>query len=107
VEVLRSSLKKYNIEVRYIQEFSQTKMTIMIVDRRSSIVIEVKNDKATDPLDAIGQTTYSTRNLTVLSHVSIFESYWALSQMYEESVNELISTKEYLSKVLKEIDNKK
>ncbi len=56
--------------------------------------------------DAMGMAINSTRVLTVLSYVSIFESYWTLSQMYEESRNELASTKEYLSKVLKEIDNK-
>ena len=35
----------------------------------------------------------------------IFESYWALSQMYEESINELAYTKEYLNKVLNELDS--
>lgn len=79
---------------------------MVIVDRKYSIVTEVKNDNAANSLDAVGQSTYSTRPLTVLSYVSIFESYWVLSQMYEESRNELASTKEYLSKVLKEIDNK-
>lgn len=61
----------------------------------------MKNDYAVSTFDAMGIATYSTRILTVLSYVSIFESYWALSQMYEESMNELEATKEYLNKVLK------
>jgi two-component system sensor histidine kinase VicK len=109
VREVRSALQRDvdNINIKFIQEFSQTKISIVIVDRRRSIVTEVKNDDASTTLEAIGQSTYSTRILTVLSYVSIFESYWALSQMYEESVNELASTKEYLDKVLKEIDHNK
>jgi hypothetical protein len=98
-------VKNYDIDIKFIQEFSQTKISIMVVDKKSSIVVEVKDDDALNSLDA--QSTYSTRVLTVLSYVSIFESYWALSQMYEESINELASTKEYLDKVLTEIDDNK
>ena len=70
IEELRSELKNYNIVVKYIQEFSQTKITMMVVDRKSSFVIEIKKDDATNTLDAVGQSTYSTRILTVLSYVS-------------------------------------
>jgi two-component system, OmpR family, sensor histidine kinase VicK len=107
VEELRSELKPYNIEVKYIQEFSQTKISMLIADRKTSIVIELKDDNAIDTLDAIGQSTYSTRSLTVLSYVSIFESYWTLSELHEESENELAYTKEYLNKVLNELDSQK
>jgi two-component system, OmpR family, sensor histidine kinase VicK len=100
---LRSELRPYNIEVKYIQEFSQTKMTILVVDRSSSLVIELQNDQAENTLEAMGQSIYSTRILTVLSYVSIFESYWTLSQLHEESTNELADTKEYLDKVLTEL----
>lgn len=107
VEELRSELKPYNIEVKYIQEFSQTKISILVADRKSSIVIELKDDNATDSLGAAGQSTYSTRILTVLSYVSIFESYWTLSELHEQSENELAYTKDYLNKVLNELDTKK
>ena len=103
VEELRSELKQFNIDVKYIQEFSQTKMSIIVVDRIRSLVIELKNDDAFNTLHAMGQGIYSTRILTVLSYVSIFESYWTLSQLYEESTNELANTKEYLDKVLNEL----
>jgi two-component system sensor histidine kinase VicK len=107
-EELRIDLKRHNIDVKYIQEFSQTKISIIVVDRNKSLVVELKNDNALNTLDAMGQSTYSTRILTVLSYVSIFESYWTLSELYEESANELAYTKEYLKKVLTEIDiNKK
>ncbi len=106
VEELRSELKKqrYSIDVKFVPIFSQTKMTIAIVDRKASIVIELRNDNTMDTLEAIGQSTHSTRILTVLSYVSIFESYWTLSSLFEESESELADTKEYLDKVLNELD---
>jgi two-component system, OmpR family, sensor histidine kinase VicK len=107
VEELRLDLRDHNIDVKYIQEFSQTKISIAIVDRNRSIVIELKNDNTMDPLEAIGLSTYSTRLLTVLSYVSIFESYWTLSSLFEESESELAYTKEYLNKVLNEMDRQK
>jgi two-component system sensor histidine kinase VicK len=107
VEELRLDLKYHNIDVKYIQEFSQTKISIIVVDKSKSLVIELENDNASNSLDAMGQSTYSTRILTVLSYVSIFDSYWTLSQLYEESTNELAYTKEYLNKVLNELDLQK
>jgi two-component system, OmpR family, sensor histidine kinase VicK len=105
-EEVRSELKKCNIHLNYIQEFSQTKISVLIVDRKCSMVVELKKD-VIDPMEAIGYSTYSTRIMTVLSYVSIFESYWTLSQLYEESTNELAHTKEYLNKVLNELDSQK
>ena len=105
VEELRSELKQYNIDVKYIQEFSQTKISMLLVDRKRALVVELKNDAMMDTSKAVGISTYSTRIMTVLSYVSIHDSYWRLSEMYEESENELAYTKEYLDKVLTEMDN--
>jgi two-component system sensor histidine kinase VicK len=106
VEELRLELKPHDIEIKYIQEFSQTKITILVVDRIRSHVIELKNDNTMNTLEAIGYSTYSTRVLTVLSYVSILESYWTLSELHEESANELAYTKEYLDKVLTRINER-
>lgn len=109
VAQVRSELKNgnYNICIKYVPIFSQTKISMIVVDRKTSLVIELKNDNEIDTLKAMGQSTYSTRILTVLSYVSIFESYWTLSELYEESENELVYTKEYLNKVLNELDSQK
>ena len=103
MEELRLELRRHYIDLKYIQEFSQTKMTILVVDRTRSLVIELKNDNTMNTLEAIGHSTCSTRILTVLSYVSIFESYWTLSELHEISINELASTKEYLDKVITEL----
>ena len=53
-EELRTDLKHYNIDVKYIQEFWQTKLSILVVDSIKSLVIELQNDNALDTLDAMG-----------------------------------------------------
>jgi hypothetical protein len=69
--------------------------------------VEVKNNETMNALEAIGSATYSTRVLTVLSYVSVFESFWTIYELYEESENELAYTKDYLNKVLNELDLQK
>jgi peptidoglycan hydrolase CwlO-like protein len=57
-----------------------------------------------------GLVTFSTSPSTVSSYVSIFETLWKQSGMYEESQNQLHSAeeeldrmKQYLNEVLREV----
>ncbi len=53
--------------------------TILVVDRSESMAIEVKEDTAKTFSEAIGFSTYSNSEPTVVSYVSIFESFWLQS----------------------------
>jgi two-component system sensor histidine kinase VicK len=64
------------VEIRNIDAPMQTKMTIIIVDKRYSLVIELKDDTKVNLENAIGLATYSNSQSTVLSYVTIFESLW-------------------------------
>src|SRR5919199_1480623 len=46
------------IDVRYIAQMSETKATILVVDREASLVMEIKDDSTTF-IEAIGLSTYS------------------------------------------------
>jgi two-component system, OmpR family, sensor histidine kinase VicK len=72
------------IGLRYIQPHSQTKLTILIIDRKSSLAIELKDDTKQTSNEAIGLATYSNSQSTVLSYVSIFESLWKQTKLYEQ-----------------------
>ena len=61
-----------NIGIRYIQPHLQIKVTIIIVDRKYSLAIELKDDTKQASVEAIGLATYSNSQSTVLSYVSIF-----------------------------------
>ena len=59
-------------------------VTIVIVDRKASLVIEKVDDLKEDFIDAIGSATYSTSKPTVLSYISIFENLSNQVKLYEQ-----------------------
>jgi two-component system, OmpR family, sensor histidine kinase VicK len=109
IKELVQDVAKY-ADIRYIPEELQTKITIAIIDRKLSTVIEVKDDTKDSFFEAIGLGTFSNSPSTVASYVSIFETLWKQSGMYEESQNKLHSAedeldrmKQYLNEVLEEV----
>jgi signal transduction histidine kinase len=73
-----------NIQLRYIQTLDETRSTILIVDKKVSFVIELKDDTKDTFREAIGLSTYSNSKAAVLSYVFIFESLWGQTELYEE-----------------------
>jgi nitrogen-specific signal transduction histidine kinase len=78
------SLSHPKIQVRNIETSSGPKSTVLIVDRKESLITEVKEDSKETFSDAIGLSTYSNSISTVLSYVSIFESFWIQSELYKK-----------------------
>jgi two-component system, OmpR family, sensor histidine kinase VicK len=72
------------IDVRFIQQVSDTKATILAVDRKISLVMEIRDDSKTTFVGAIGLSTYSNSKAGVLSYVSIFENLWVQTELYED-----------------------
>jgi signal transduction histidine kinase len=67
-----------------MQQLSDTKATILIADRKVSLVIEVRDDSKLRFYEAIGLSTYSNSKPGVLSYVSIFENLWIQTELYEQ-----------------------
>lgn len=82
--LLLSDALSNNIDIRHIKKASETKATILIVDRRYSLVIELRDDNESSFEQAIGFSTYSTSRPGVLSYISIFESLWVQTELYEQ-----------------------
>jgi signal transduction histidine kinase len=78
----KSRTKKIN--VRYLEPVLNTKMSILIVDRKSSLAVELKDDTKDNIQQAIGLSSYSNSKSTVLSYVSIFETLWKQTEMYQQ-----------------------
>ncbi|MGB6594984.1 MAG: hypothetical protein WBE68_26070 [Candidatus Nitrosopolaris sp.] len=60
------------------------KSSDLIVDRKYSLTIELKDDTKQESIEAIGLATYSNSQSTVLSYVSIFESLWTQTELYQK-----------------------
>jgi two-component system, OmpR family, sensor histidine kinase VicK len=75
-----------NIEIGYIAEQRSDDLLeiILIVDRKVSFVIELIDDTKATFEEAIGLATYSNSKSTALSYVSIFESLWNQTELYEQ-----------------------
>jgi hypothetical protein len=73
-----------NIEIRYIQPLMlTTQATILVADRKSTLVMEIKDDSKTTFDETIGLSTYSNSKAGVLSYVFIFENLWRQIELYE------------------------
>jgi len=82
VNYLKESL---NIDVKFLAEPLQLKVTIVVVDRSYSMAVELVNDDVYNSIDAMGLSTYSNSKSTVLYYVSIFESLWKQADIYKKA----------------------
>ncbi len=78
--------------IRHIQPLvdSAPKSTILVTDKKLSLVVELKDDTKKKFEEAIGLSTYSNSKPGVLSYVAIFENLWLETELYEHirNVNE-------------------
>ena len=72
------------IDVRYIVQMSDTKATILVVDRKASLVMELRDDSKATFNEAIGLSTYSNSKAGVASYIAIFENLWRQTELYEQ-----------------------
>jgi two-component system sensor histidine kinase VicK len=75
-----------NIYIKYIVEerSPDTQTTILIVDRKVSLVIKLSDDTKDNFYEAIGLSAYSDNKAAVLSYASLFENLWKQSELYQE-----------------------
>ena len=78
------SISNPGINIRSLEEALQTSITIIIVDRKECIIVESKDDTKETSYDAAGITTYSNSKTIATSYVSIFESLWNQTELFEE-----------------------
>lgn len=76
--------KMRKINIRFLEPGLQTKISLLIVDRKSSLAVELKDDTKENIQQAIGLSSYSNSKSTVLSYVSMFETLWKQTEMYEQ-----------------------
>jgi predicted NodU family carbamoyl transferase len=94
------------IDLQDIHESLRIKSTILIVDRKFVLYVELKDDTKDDSYKAMGLAAYSNSKSTVLSFVTIFESIRKQSQlldtlfkMQEEQRTQKESTKRLLDSI--------
>ena len=85
------------IVTRFIEQQEGGKATILIVDNKASLMMELKDDSKKTFHEAIGLSTFSNSKAGVLSYVSMFESLWRQTQLNEELKNNEKMQKEFIN----------
>ena len=86
-ELIRNFISNYNdsgISTRFVDQQEGGRATILIVDNKVSLMMELKDDRKKIFHEAIGLSTYSNSKAGVLSYVSMFESLWKETELYEK-----------------------
>ena len=63
------------IDIRAIDESLHSRIGIMVVDRKESLIIETKDDAKDNSYDAIGLAAYSNSKPVALSYTSLLKVY--------------------------------
>ncbi|MGA7692713.1 MAG: HAMP domain-containing sensor histidine kinase [Nitrososphaeraceae archaeon] len=72
------------VNVRTMEKGLHTRITIVLADRKECTIIELKDDTKDISYSAAGLSTYSNSKSTVSSYVSIFETFWKQTELYEK-----------------------
>jgi len=72
------------IDIRTIDKSLETKITIVITDRKGVMIWELKDDTKDSSYDAVGIAIHSNSRSIVSSYLAIFESFWKQSELYRE-----------------------
>src|SRR5215469_13513807 len=76
-----------NLKARHLESepnLNVTTATILVVDRKASLAIEKVNDSSERFIEAVGLSSYSTSQPTVISYLSIFENFWNQLELHEK-----------------------
>jgi two-component system, OmpR family, sensor histidine kinase VicK len=86
---------------RILEANASNTVTVLVVDRKDSLVVEIKDDSQHDFDKANDIATYSTRNSTVLANVRFFERMWEDVELRERE--EVVIEKEKRSRKAAEL----
>lgn len=64
-----------------INQISQFKSTILLVDRQSALIIDVKNDSTDRFTEAVGFATYTNSKSRIQSYNFIFDTIWIQAEL--------------------------
>jgi two-component system, OmpR family, sensor histidine kinase VicK len=93
--------KDFDFEIRGIdlssEETAVSTVTIVVIDKKESLVFEKTDDTKENFIEAVGSATYSNSKPTVMSYVSIFKNLWKQADLYEQLKSHDKMQKEFIN----------
>ena len=105
IEQKNKELKGLEIQFSDIrfEQTAVTTVTILVVDRMQSLAIEKTDDSKLDFMEAIGLSTFSNSEPTVMSYVSIFEGLSIQGELNKQLKAHSIMQKEFINMAAHEL----
>ena len=94
-----------NIDIRTISSSLETKISILIVDNKQCLILELKDDKQNTSHEAVGLATYSISPTIISSYLAIFESFWRQAELFEKMKEVEILEKDFINFAAHELRN--
>src|ERR671918_518181 len=85
------------LDIRGLDKTLQTQIGVIVVDRKESMIIELKDDTKEKYHDAAGLAAYSNSKPIALSYASIFETLWKQGELYERLKAYNMMQKEFIN----------
>ncbi len=82
--IAKLSAQMPEVGIRALDKSLQTRITILIVDRKECMLFELKDDTKETSHEAVGVSMYSGSKTIVHSYASIFDSLWKQTELYEQ-----------------------
>jgi signal transduction histidine kinase len=73
------------VNIRIADKSLETKITILVVDRKEVMTWELIDDSNENPYQAGGLATYSNNKSIASSYATIFQTLWKQTELYEQS----------------------
>lgn len=103
IEQTKTNVPKTNI--RIISESLETKISILIVDSKQCLILELKDDKQNTSYEAVGLSTYSISPTIISSYLSVFESFWRQAELFEKMKEIELLEKDFINIAAHELRN--
>jgi two-component system sensor histidine kinase VicK len=103
IEQTKSSVPK--IDIRTVSTSLETKITIILVDSKKCLIVELKDDKQNTSYDAVGLSTYSISPTIISSYLAVFESFWRQAELFEKMKEVEKLQKDFINMAAHELRN--
>ncbi len=103
IEQTKFNVPKINI--RTISASLETKISILVVDSRQCLILELKDDKQNSSYEAVGLSTYSISPTIISSYLAVFESFWRQAELFERMKEVELLEKDFVNIAAHELRN--
>jgi len=103
IEQTRSNIPK--IDIRTVSTGLETKITIILVDSKKCLILELKDDRQNTSYDAVGLSTYSISPTIISSYLAVFESFWREAELFEKMKEVEKLQKDFINMAAHELRN--